>query len=400
MHWQNTELKKVFFMTNTPLIQKIIALSNTYHLPQNWLMERPHLFSNAILNLPHEQANIIRNTICTIETIITLPAFQTAVFSNLPTVIPKNPGNLGVLFGYDFHLTPEGPKLIEINTNAGGAFFVALLEVAHGKNVLEIWEDRFMTMFLAEWRKKNPTQSLKTIAIVDDNPLAQYFYPEFLLFQTLFEKNDIRSVIVDPSAFYLKENKLWAENMSIDLVYNRLTDFDLSQTEHRALQQAYTQNYAVITPHPYAHALYAHKHNLTLLADTEFLIKCGVEEKTAHQLALVIPEAHRVDPKNADNLWDTRKEYFFKPVSGFGSKGVYRGYNITRRVFNEILAGDYIAQTLVPPSEMQVEGEKRKVDLRAYAYAGEVLGFVARLYQGQTTNMRTPGGGFALVEEI
>ena len=38
-----------------------------------------------------------------------------------------------------------------------------------------------------------------------------------------------------------------------------------------------------------------------------------------------------------------------------------------------------------------------KVDLRAYAYAGEIQFLAARLYRGQTTNMRTPGGGFAPV---
>jgi hypothetical protein len=37
------------------------------------------------------------------------------------------------------------------------------------------------------------------------------------------------------------------------------------------------------------------------------------------------------------------------------------------------------------------------VDIRAYVYAGEILMLAARLYQGQTTNFRTPGGGFAPV---
>ena len=38
-----------------------------------------------------------------------------------------------------------------------------------------------------------------------------------------------------------------------------------------------------------------------------------------------------------------------------------------------------------------------KADVRNYAYAGEVRLVAARLYQGQTTNFRTPGGGFAPV---
>jgi hypothetical protein len=59
---------------------------------------------------------------------------------------------------------------------------------------------------------------------------------------------------------------------------------------------------------------------------------------------------------------------------------------------------------LVPPSErrLQVAGEPQqfKLDLRNYAYAGKVQLVVARLYQGQTTNFRTPGGGFAPVFEV
>jgi hypothetical protein len=35
--------------------------------------------------------------------------------------------------------------------------------------------------------------------------------------------------------------------------------------------------------------------------------------------------------------------------------------------------------------------------VRNYVYEGEVLLRAARLYEGQTTNFRTPGGGFAPV---
>ena len=38
-----------------------------------------------------------------------------------------------------------------------------------------------------------------------------------------------------------------------------------------------------------------------------------------------------------------------------------------------------------------------KADFRNYVYAGKVQLIAARLYQGQTTNFRTPGGGFAPV---
>jgi hypothetical protein len=38
-----------------------------------------------------------------------------------------------------------------------------------------------------------------------------------------------------------------------------------------------------------------------------------------------------------------------------------------------------------------------KFDVRNYVYDGAVQFITARLYQGQTTNFRTPGGGFTPV---
>ena len=59
------------------------------------------------------------------------------------------------------------------------------------------------------------------------------------------------------------------------------------------------------------------------------------------------------------------------------------------------------AQAIAPPSErtIKLDGERvqRKVDVRLYAYDGSIQIAAARLYQGQTTNFRTPGGGFAPV---
>jgi uncharacterized circularly permuted ATP-grasp superfamily protein len=114
-----------------------------------------------------------------------------------------------------------------------------------------------------------------------------------------------------------------------------------------------------------------------------------------------IPRTERVTAAAADDLWSRRKSLFFKPAAGYGSKAAYRGDKITKRVFEEVLQGDYVAQALVPPSarQVQVDGNltELKVDLRNYVYAGEVQLVAARLWQGQTTNFRTPGGGFAPV---
>ncbi len=77
------------------------------------------------------------------------------------------------------------------------------------------------------------------------------------------------------------------------------------------------------------------------------------------------------------------------------------GDKLTRSTWQEILASDYIAQDLAPPGErsVMIDGAMhiRKMDVRLYTYSGSVLLAAARLYQGQTTNFRTEGGGFAPV---
>jgi hypothetical protein len=114
-----------------------------------------------------------------------------------------------------------------------------------------------------------------------------------------------------------------------------------------------------------------------------------------------IAATHMVDGAHADALWRERRQLFFKPAGGYGSKAAYRGDKLTRRVWSEILEGDYVAQAYVPPSERGIRTGTApfalKLDLRNYVYGGAVMFVAARLYQGQTTNFRTAQGGFATV---
>lgn len=127
----------------------------------------------------------------------------------------------------------------------------------------------------------------------------------------------------------------------------------------------------------------------------------NVEARTIRVLLDGIPRTVPVAAGSDARWWSERKQWFFKPARGFGSRGSYRGDKLTRGAFAEILQGGYVAQQVVPPSERWLAGEPEKralkLDLRNYVYAGETQLIAARLYQGQTTNFRTPGGGFAPV---
>jgi hypothetical protein len=321
-------------------------------------------------------------------------------------------GAKSVFFGYDFHLHEQGVSLIEINTNAGGAMLNAVVAKAQRaccgivENALPSLdasglEANIIAMFREEWQRSGHSRTLKTIAIVDDNPSAQYLYPEFLLFQRLFKRHGIDAVVASPAELAFDGKVLRHGAMEIDLVYNRLTDFMLEEPGSTALRSAYMHHAVVLTPHPQAHALYANKRNLAVLTDAKKLNTLNVPQSIQQILLASIPRTEIVSVANAEKLWSDRRKLFFKPVSGFGSRAAYRGDKITKRVWDEIVKGDYVAQAIVSPTERatgaHADSPRLKFDIRAYAYDGKIQWIAARLYQGQTTNFRTPGGGFAPV---
>ncbi len=208
-------------------------------------------------------------------------------------------------------------------------------------------------------------------------------------------------MIVDPRDLARDGNRLIHDGNVVDLVYNRLTDFSLDATVNADLRTVFEAGGVVLTPHPPAHALYADKRNLMLLSDAAALRDLGVAEETQRTLLAGIPRTVAVCPEQSERFWSERKRWFFKPPAGFGSRAAYRGDKLTRRVFEEILHGGYIAQEIAPPSEhvvMVAHGEQRmKADIRCLVYDRAIQLVSARLYQGQTTNFRTPGGGFAPV---
>ncbi len=254
-------------------------------------------------------------------------------------------------------------------------------------------------MFHAEWRQQRGEAPLGSIAIVDVDPENQYLNLEFRLFERLFRRSGIDAVVADPKEMTLRADGLWHRDLKVDLVYNRLTDFSLDDPANKVLREAYLSGQVVLTPHPRAHALYADKRNLAILTDEDLLRAWGVPDSTRAALLFGVPRTVLVESENCEMLWAERRRLFFKPSAGYGSKAAYRGDKLTKRVWQEILSGEYVAQELVAPDQrrMQTDGEpiSLKVDVRAYVYDGSVQLLAARMYQGQTTNFRTVGGGFA-----
>lgn len=373
------------------------------------LADRPNLFADGAVFVSPDDVAAMARLVAAVERVVALAPYREAMLAGAPAIARHRPAALGVFLSYDFHLSAAGPRLIEINTNAGGALLSAAVARAQAPFCcsarpvpgLAGLEDRLLAMFAREWRLSRGDAPLRTVAIVDDSPERQFLYPEFLMVRDLFRAQGLWAEAVDAGDLAWRDGRLWHGEVAIDLVYNRLCDFYFEQPEHAALRDAYLAEAAVVTPHPRAHALYADKRALILLSDQSQLAAWGVDAAARAVLAAGIPETVAVTAARAEALWAERGRLFFKPATGYGSKAAYRGDKLTRRVWQEILAGRYVAQRLAPPSERRLSlpdgGPPMKVDLRNYVYDGGIQFLSARLYRGQTTNFQTPGGGLAAV---
>jgi hypothetical protein len=398
----------------------------------------PHLFSNSVVFVASATVQAMAQAIGSIERVMALPAYQAHALASAPAIARQQHGPLGVFMGYDFHVdahagalgqSPGQPRLIEINTNAGGALLSAALARSQraccqpmadglGYNTrLDALDQTWFAMFQNEWRLQRGDAPLRTVAIVDDTPETQYLAPEFALFRQLFQSRGVSAFIAAPGDLTWRDGKLWlapgatkseaanGTKQAIDLVYNRLTDFDLSEASHAALHHAYEAGAVVLTPHPHAHALRANKRHLVSLSRGELLASWGVSQPDLQILDAAIPKtvlcAEQAAAGEEAALWADRRHLFFKPVAGYGGKAAYRGDKLTKRAWQDVLAGDFVAQTIAPPGLRVVDVDgvatSLKFDIRAYTYQGKIQLLTARTYNGQTTNFRTPGGGFSPV---
>ncbi len=327
------------------------------------------------------------------------PDYQALVRENSPTIAGMDPGHDAVLMGYDFHLGPRGPRLIEVNTNAGGALLACLAQGSQG--LTKRFGQQTLRSFCEEMRRQSKGERLRPqrIAIVDEQPRAQFLYPEMQAYRDLFVDAGISAVIIEPSELEEREEGLFHEGRAVDLIYNRHCDFYLESPAMAAIARAYRRRRVCLTPNPFAYALLGDKRRMVLWSDAQVMGALHLPEKARERILEMVPVTRLLADLGAEEAWRRRKELVFKPGTRFGSRGVYVGERIARGRFESLPPSETLAQSLVPPSLTQVPGRERplKTDLRLYAYRDQVHCVAARLYTGQVTNLQSEGSGFSPV---
>lgn len=363
--------------------------------------------SEAVVELPVVALRRMCKLVRLLDRLSRHAGYRSLVYQNLPETARFDPGHSAVMMCYDFHLVGEVPRLIEVNTNAGGGLLAYL---AHDPLLAIVPEslnaklrERLLKTFSDEiyqfsgGREKKPER----IVIVDENPEEQYLYPEMRAFIDLFSAWGIAAEIADPQQLGASADGVWLNGNPVDMVYNRHCDFYLESEAMAGLREAYLARKVCLSPNPHLYGLLADKRRMELWTNPLKRSEFSLSPSDLTILDETVPTSSLLSSLDLQEAWSTRKGLVFKPVDSFGSRGVLLGGKISRTRFEQQPVETTLVQELVPPSLTEVPGaDPMKTDLRLYAYQDQALGVTARLYRGQVTNLRTPGGGFARVKVV
>lgn len=378
--------------------QKLTSLLKAkYGFSEEVLQQRvsPHLVSMFELSLPRSVLEKAQAVVRDLHQLIESPTYLNWVQQQTGGALSSWPKTPSLLCSLDVHVLENGEiKIIEINTNASSFLIGSELYESRNINTFPHAKEDLKKAILSILPQKDKLSTL----IADEAPEKQNLWIEFAMFKSFFEKElGVSAEIAEVKDLGLSsDKKITYQQKPIDFIYNRHTDFKFE--EHPALLEAYIHGGTIISPNPRGYELLADKKRLV-----EFSAGLLDQVESQENFKLSALRSALLETKkfsefsSIDELWSQRSKYFFKPPNMFGGKSVYRGKSISRTVFQRIYDGEYIAQEFAPPGEFtgHHDGQelKFKYDLRFYFFADQIHQGLARLYQGQLTNLQTLYGG-------
>ena len=298
-----------------------------------------------------------------------------------------------LLLSYDVHPTPEGPVLIEVNTNAGGVL-TAMQAAREGNECCADWEQgRLEARLLALFQRDllGPDREMTgVVAIVDDQLTAQPLLAEMQALANLIRPFAKNVRVLDAVELTFSKGRLRHEGTPIDRVYWRSTDFLLSEPAHESVRRAVLEGTTILAPAPEAYVAIADKRRFVEWSKQPELAQ---DETTG--LSFRIAETLPMSARPLEDWYAERSQWVFKPVSGYASRGVYVGKSVSRKKLAELPAESYLAQRYAPHPVIDRDGREWKYDVRFFADRGKIIGAAARVFHGQVVGMREPGSGFA-----
>ena len=295
-----------------------------------------------------------------------------------------------VLLGFDFHLSETGPKLIEINNNAGGLFVgdAGWLQQPEIDALPGYLEERLQAMFPDSWQ---------SLAIMDEAVETQFMYPEMQAYAALLRQQGRDVAVVSPQDIIRRENALYVKDKMIQGLYNRHTDFYLESAALAHIRHALLAGQVELNPYPRSYALLGNK---SRMADwwKDGLLESCLPSDDVMLIRDVVPEVRLLKDYSLEQAWLERKQWVFKPMASHAGKGVVLGKSMSRKRFAQLDRENTVMQRFIPASVVEHDAISYKFDIRLFMCGASLVAIAGRLWRGQITNFREEGSGWTSID--
>jgi len=323
----------------------------------------------------------------------------------------------------DAFLTGDGPRFIEINSDAPAGFgygdrmarvfrdlpvfraFAARVAVDYRPS-----EDALVRAVLAPWKASGGTGT-PVVAIVDWAEVKTRADQEIL--QEAFAAHGVDCVLADPRDMEVRGGRLWTPARPVDVVYRRtvLSELMEKKDDVQAYLAAYRDSLCPFV-NSFRCRLSEDKAFFALLTDEAFSSLMSAEEGAF--VSRLVPWTRKVEERRTVKdgrevdlvpfVLEARESLVLKPAHAYGGRSVYVG--------NETPAGEWeaavraalgaawvVQERVTIPEELfplVEDGELRfvplKVNTNPFYVAGEESGAVTRASRSSVINVSAGGG--------
>jgi uncharacterized circularly permuted ATP-grasp superfamily protein len=335
-----------------------------------------------------------------------------------------DPGEPDVLLSrLDAFATPDGPRFIEINSDAPAGFgygdrmaevfgrLPLFREFAAGRRVAYVPSaPPLVEAILAQWRRRGG-RSAPVVAIVDWSDVKTRSDQEIL--RASLQEAGARCLLADPREMAVRGGRLWAGEDAVDVVYRRalLSELVEREDEVEPFLAAYRDGRAVFV-NSFRCGLSEDKAFFGILTDEAYAGLMTDEERDI--VARTVPWTRRVEERRT--LKDGREvdlvpyaldhapTLVLKPAHGYGGQSVMVGEEATpaawRGAVEAALHAPWVVQEKVPvPREEfpvcedgRLAFEPLGVNANPFYAAGAEAGAVARASRSAVINVSAGGG--------
>ncbi|MGB5632970.1 MAG: hypothetical protein WBM86_09370 [Waterburya sp.] len=350
-------------------------------------------------------------------------AWQERVTSLGPKIVRVTRPEVCFFSAWDFHLPPEEPgewQLIEFNDNGSGLLFAGLINAIFYEVAPELertalkppWSFPILSEWIAnivetEARRFFGTFPPGSFLILDDAESLQSgkFRSELKLMCDWWQQRGWPVAMAAPEETKWYGGRLLVKGQEVSVVVNRSTDFFWQSEAFAAIKKAYETGRIYVAPNPFTYATRSDKRLLEFLSLPHWDEELGIEPQERRILNAHVPETYLLREDNLEAIGMQKEAFFFKPLYGFASRGVLPssqvGVSRLRRLLKQ--GKPYVAQKKVPKSLLRLPDRDAPlwVDLRVWAYRGEIFGLSGRAScHPERLDLTLPGGWLPTLIEV